>query len=74
MLRLRFRQYESAAESVVATGGYRGVVVGRRNRRRWCSELALTASILALLAISLGFPVVGVAVYAAAVLPFAFVA
>lgn len=72
MLRLRFRQYENAAESAGATDGYSGVIVGRRIRRRWCFGLAVTAGILALLAISLGFPKVGVAVYVAAILPFAF--
>ena len=72
MLRLRFRQYEEAAESVIETGDNRVVIVGRQIRRRWCFGLAVTASILALLAISLGFSTVGVTVYIAAILPFAF--
>lgn len=72
MLRLRFRQYEEAAESVIDTGDNRVVIVGRQILRRWCFGLAVTASILALLAIGLGFSTVGVTVYIAAILPFAF--
>ncbi len=73
MLRLRFRQYEkNAAESVVEAGKDRSVIVGRRIQRRWCFGLAVTASVLALLAISLGFATAGVAIYVAAILPFAF--
>jgi len=72
MLRLRFRQYESAAESVVETGENRGVTVGRRIWPRWCFGLAVTASMLALLAISLGFSMAEIAAYVAAILPISF--
>jgi hypothetical protein len=72
MLRLRFRQYEEAADSVIETGDNRVLIVGRQIRHRWCFGLAVTASILALLAISLGFSAVGVTVCIAAILPFAF--
>jgi hypothetical protein len=72
MLRLRLCQYENAAKSVVETGENRGAIVGRRIRRRWCFGLAVTASVLALLGIGLGFSTAGVAVYVAAILPLAF--
>jgi hypothetical protein len=72
MLRLRFRQYENAEESVVETAGNRRVNFGSRIGRRWCFGLAVIASILALLAISIAFPILGVAVDVAAILLFAF--
>ncbi|WP_242665800.1 hypothetical protein [Paraburkholderia ginsengiterrae] len=72
MLRLRFRQFKDATEGVDATGGYRRIIVARQNQRRWCFRLAVTASMIALLAMSLGFAKVGIAVYIAAILPFAF--
>lgn len=72
MLRLRFHQNEDAAESVSAAGADRGIIVAPRIRRRWCFGVAVTASVLALPAISLGFPKVGVAAYVAAILLFAF--
>ena len=72
MLRLRFRQYGKAAESVVEVDKNRNVFVGRQTRRRWCFGLAVSASVLALLAISFGFATAGVAMYVAAILPFAF--
>lgn len=72
MLRLRFRQYENAAESVVEAGKNKSVIVGRRNQRRWCFGIAIAAGVLALLAVSLGFATAGIAIYVAAILPFAF--
>jgi hypothetical protein len=74
MLRLRFRQYEkNAAASVVEAGKNRSVIVGRRIQRRWCFGLAVTASVLAVFAISLDFAAAGIAISVAAILSFAFV-
>ena len=67
MLRLRFREYDDAAEKSTN----RGEIESRQTCRRWCSGLAVGASVLALLAISLGFATSGIAIYIGALLPFA---
>ena len=73
MLRLRFRQYErNAAASVVEMDKNASVIAGRRVLRRWCFALAVTASVLAMFAISLGSATGGGALTVAALLPFAF--
>jgi hypothetical protein len=72
MLRLRFRQYENTADTDAQAPQNRSVVTGRQLQRRWCFGLAVTAGIFALLAISLGFATFGIAIYIAAILPFAF--
>lgn len=69
---LGFRQYGEVAESIVETGEHGAVVVRRRMLRRLCFGLAVTSSLLALLAMSLGFSTAGVAGYVSAILPFAF--
>ncbi|SIT41460.1 conserved exported hypothetical protein [Paraburkholderia piptadeniae] len=72
MFRLRFRQYKNAAETVAKATPDRSIFTGRRIQHRWCFGLAVAASVLALLAISLGFATFGISVYVAAILPFAF--
>jgi hypothetical protein len=72
MLRFRFDQDENAADSVVDASKNRSVAIDRRTVHRWFFGLAITASLLALLAVSLGFATVGVSIYVAAILPFAF--
>jgi hypothetical protein len=69
---LGFREYGDVAEDNVETGKHGAVVVRRRMLRRLCFGLAVTSSVLALLAMSLGFSAAGVAGYVAAILPFAF--
>ena len=72
MLQLRFRHGENAAGGVVDTARNGSIIVGRRILRRWCCGIAVVASIVALLAISQGFATAGIAIYVAAILPFAF--
>ncbi len=72
MLRLRFRQYENTAESVAQAAEDRSVIMGRQTLHGWCVGLAVAAGVLGLLAISLGFATCGIAIYVAAILPFAF--
>lgn len=72
MLRFRLSHDENAAIDVAETSKNRSLVVDRRTVHRWFFGLAITASFLALLAIGLGFATVGVAIYVAAILPFAF--
>jgi hypothetical protein len=67
MLRLRFREYDEAAEKSTNASE----IESRQTCRRWCFRLAVGAGVLALLAISLGFATFGIAIYIAALLPFA---
>jgi hypothetical protein len=69
---LGFRQYGDVAEDRVETGEHGVVIVRRRMLHRLCFGFAVTSSVLALLAMSLGFSTIGVAGYVAAILPFAF--
>lgn len=72
MLRLRFRQYTSTAETVAEPTVDRSLIAGRQIQHRWCVGMAIAAGVLGLLAISLGFATFGISVYIAAILPFAF--
>ena len=72
MLRLRFHRYTSTAETVAETTADRSVITGRQIQHRWCVGMAITAGVLGLLTISLGFATFGISVYIAAILPFAF--
>jgi hypothetical protein len=68
---LHFRHYDDVAAKPVE-GSERAVINRRRMIHRLCIGLALASSVLALLAMSLGFCTIGVAGYIAAILPFAF--
>jgi hypothetical protein len=72
MLRLRFRQYKDTPDIVSETTERRDGITGLQIQHRWCVGLALVAGILGLVAISLGFATLGICVYVAATLPFAF--
>ena len=72
MLRLRFRQYQDPAEAVAQATQDSSVITGHQIQHRWCVRLAIAAGVFGLLAISLGFATFGIAVYVAAILPFAF--
>jgi hypothetical protein len=72
MLRLRFFQFKNMAETVAEETPGGSVIAGRQIRHRWCVGLALVASVLGLLAISVGFATFGISIYIAAILPFAF--
>jgi hypothetical protein len=67
-----FRQDGNIAAGGAEPGQHGVVLVRRRTLRRLCFGLAVTSSLLALLAMCLGFSTAGVAGYIAAILPFAF--
>ncbi|MBN3765981.1 hypothetical protein [Burkholderia sp. Ac-20365] len=72
MLRLRFFRYKSTAETVTKANQHSSVIAARQILHRWCVGLAVTAGVVGLLAISLGFATFGISIYIAAILPFAF--
>ncbi|ALL71091.1 hypothetical protein K788_0002082 (plasmid) [Paraburkholderia caribensis MBA4] len=72
MLRLRFQEYHDVTETGEKPARNESTLASLQIQHRWCFGLALAASVCALLAISLGFATFGIAVYVAAILPFAF--
>ncbi len=47
-------------------------IAGRESRRRWLLTSAVTASLVAAVAMAVGLPATGIAAYVVATLPFAF--